>query len=670
MDRQKSVRTELITLGISIVAFAAAYAARGVLARTPGRIAEYAAFLVPYLASGWPVLARAARNIVRGRIFDENFLMTIATAGAFAIGELPEAAAVMIFFQLGELLEGLSVRRSRRSVRSLLEFRPDSAMLLTEAGEREVAPAEVRVGDTILVRPGERVPLDGRVLSGRSALDTSPLTGEPVPRSVSEGGEVLAGSINGSGSLRVRVTREFPDSSASRILHLVESAIQRKAQTERFISRFARSYTPIIVFVAAAIAFLPPLLVPGAELSDWVHRALVVLVVSCPCALVISIPLGYFGGIGGASHNGILLKGSQHLDTLAQVGTVVFDKTGTLTEGIFEVQLVEPLDGLGRDELLALAARAEFHSTHPIAESIRRAQTAAAPGLPPGTEAGDHIELPGQGVRAMIDGEVVVAGNDRLLHSEGIPHPSCESRGTVVHVARAGRYLGRITIGDRVRSEAADAVRALKSMGIARVVMLTGDGREAARGICEELALDGCHAELLPEEKVAAIEEIIASSPAGKKVLFIGDGMNDAPVIARADIGAAMGGLGSDAAIETADMVLVTDALARVPLAIGIGRKTRTIVRQNIAAALVIKAAFIFLGALGIATMWEAVFADMGVALLAILNATRSFRVRLPGGTPLRGTSSASPASSPAASHGHKRRATLADSSTGRRGDP
>ena len=676
MDRQKSVRTELITLVVSIVAFAAAYALRGRLARTPWRIAEYAAFLVPYLASGWPVLARAARNIVRGRVFDENFLMTVATVGAFAIGELPEAAAVMIFFQLGELLEGLSVRRSRRSVRSLLEFRPDSATLVTEAGERQVAPTDVRVGDTILVHPGERVPLDGRVIAGRSAMDTSPLTGEPVPRSVSEGGEVLAGCINGAGALRVRVTKEFPDSSASRILHLVESAIQRKAQTERFISRFARSYTPIIVFVSAAIAFLPPLLVPGAELADWVHRALVVLVVSCPCALVISIPLGYFGGIGGASHNGILLKGSQHLDALAQVGTVVFDKTGTLTEGVFEVQSVEPLDGLTQEgltgnELLELAARAESHSPHPIAESIRRAWQAAAPaGRPPAEEPGAHTEIPGHGVLATIDGQIVAAGNDRLLHREGIPHPSCDSRGTVVHVARAGRYLGRIMIGDRVRAEAALTVRTLKTMGIDRVLMLTGDGKEAANAVCEDLALDGCQAGLLPEEKVAAIEAIIASSPAGRKVLFVGDGMNDAPVIARADIGAAMGGLGSDAAIETADMVLVTDALSRVPLALAIGRKTRTIVRQNIAAALIIKAGFIFLGALGLATMWEAVFADMGVALLAILNATRSFRVRMAGAPNAAGAEGADVRAHRPASQGRKQRATIADTRAGKRGEP
>jgi len=627
VDGAKSVRTELITLGASVIGFAAAFAFRGALRQTPYRLAEYGAFLLPYLASGWPVLARAFRNIARGRVFDENFLMTVATAGAFAIGELPEAAAVMIFFQLGELLEGLSVRRSRRSVRSLLEFRPESATVLTDQGQRIVAPADVRIGDAILVRPGEKIPLDGKVISGRSAVDTSALTGEHVPRSVSEGRDVLAGFINGQGTLTVLVNREFQNSSAARILHLVENAVQRKAQTERFISRFARSYTPIIVIVAALIAFLPPLLLPGAHLADWVHRALVVLVVSCPCALVISIPLGYFGGIGGASHNGILLKGSQHLDTLAGIGTVVFDKTGTLTEGIFEVRDVEPMDGIGRDELLALAARAESHSTHPIAESIRRA---VGPGRGADTKVGaegSYTELSGQGVLATIDGAAVVAGNDRLLHREGIAHPSCGARGTVVHVARDGRYLGRITIGDRVRADARAAVRSLKAMGIERVLMLTGDGKEAAKGICEELALDGCRAELLPEEKVAAIEQIIASSGDGK-VLFVGDGMNDAPVIARADLGAAMGALGSDAAIETADMVITTDALGKVPLAIRIGRKTRAIVRQNIGAALAIKALFILLGAIGVASMWEAVFADMGVALLAILNATRSFRVR------------------------------------------
>ncbi|MCX7038700.1 MAG: heavy metal translocating P-type ATPase [Spirochaetes bacterium] len=652
MKNEKSVRTELITLGASILAFAAAFAFRGSLSRTPYRLAEYGAFLVPYLASGWPVLARALRNIARGRVFDENFLMTVATIGAFAIGELPEAAAVMIFFQLGELLEGLSVRRSRRSVRSLLEFRPDSATLLAAEGQRTVAPADVRIGDAILVRPGEKIPLDGKVLSGRSAVDTSALTGEHVPRSVEEGGEVLAGFINGQGTLTVRVAREFQDSSAARILHLVENAMQNKAQTERFISRFARSYTPFVVIVAALIAFVPPLLLPGAHLADWIHRALVVLVVSCPCALVISIPLGYFGGIGGASHNGILLKGSQHLDTLAGIGTVVFDKTGTLTEGAFEVRNVEPLDGIGKAELLALAARAETNSTHPIAESIRRAAGSGSGGGTVDGTPGASTEIPGQGILATIDGAAVVAGNDRLLHRQGIAHPSCDARGTVVHVARDGRYLGRITIGDRVRADAGAAVRSLKEMGIERVLMLTGDSAEAAKGIHEELGLDGFRAELLPEEKVAEIERIIASSPGGGKVLFVGDGMNDAPVIARADLGAAMGGLASDAAIETADMVITTDSLAKIPLAIHIGRKTRSIVRQNIGAALAIKAAFILLGAIGVASMWEAVFADMGVALLAILNAARSFRVR------------------EGASHPRKRRAILADTRNWKRGEP
>jgi Cd2+/Zn2+-exporting ATPase len=628
MKKEKSVRAELITLGVSILAFGAAFAFRGSLSRTPYRLAEYGAFLVPYLASGWPVLARAVRNIARGKVFDENFLMTVATVGAFAIGELPEAAAVMLFFQLGEVLEALSVRRSRRSVRSLLEFRPDSATLLEADGERRVAPADVRIGDAILVRPGEKVPLDGRILAGRSTVDTSALTGEHVPRSVVEGGEVLAGFINGQGTLTVRVAREFQDSSAARILHLVESAVQNKARTERFISRFARSYTPFVVIVAALIAFVPPLLLPGAVLSDWIHRALVVLVVSCPCALVISIPLGYFGGIGGASHNGILLKGSQHLDTLAGIDTVVFDKTGTLTEGAFEVRNVEPLDGIGKAELLALAARAESHSTHPIAESIRRGAGWVSGGGRTNGAWGASTEIPGQGMLATVDGASVVAGNDRLLHREGIAHPSCDARGTVVHVARDGRYLGRITIGDKVRADAAAAVRSLKAMGIRRVLMLTGDSAEAAQGINEELGLDGFRAGLLPEEKVAEIERIIASSSADGKVLFVGDGMNDAPVIARADLGAAMGGLASDAAIETADMVIATESLAKIPLAIRIGRKTRSIVRQNIGAALAIKAAFIFLGAIGVASMWEAVFADMGVALLAILNATRSFRVR------------------------------------------
>ena len=622
------------------------------LRATPFRVAEYAVFLSAYLLVGWSVLAGAVRNIVRGRVFNEMFLMTVATVGAIIINELAEAVAVMLFYSVGEYVQDLAVDRSRRSITSLMDLRPQFARLVDRNTTTEVDPEAVEVGATIEVRPGERLPLDGEIVQGRSSVDTSALTGESVPRTVESGDTVLAGFVNGEGTVRVRVTKPFSESSVSRILELVEDAAARKAPTEKFISRFAGVYTPIVVGIAAAIAFIPPLLVPGATLDEWVYRALVMLVISCPCALVISIPLGYFGGIGGASRNGILVKGANYLDALKDLSTVVVDKTGTLTHGTFQVIRTEPRNGFDAGELLRLATLAESHSTHPIARSIREAwaeaagnavapgdavawtggmpaaqaeSMTAAPGVA-GSELAEVREQKGFGVVARVGSRTILAGSDRLLHREGIDHTDCEADGTVVYVAVDGTYAGYIVIADELKAEAPQAVAGLKKLGVDEVVMLTGDNESIARQVAGETGVDSYYAELLPEEKVAKVEELTARLPKGRRLAFVGDGINDAPVIMRADIGMAMGALGSDAAIEAADVVLMDDRVDGVGAAIGIARSTRAIVLQNIALALVVKGIFLALGAVGIATMWEAVIADMGTSLLAVLNATRALR--------------------------------------------
>ena len=592
------------------------------LRNTPGRLAEYVVLLPAYLLCGWGVLTTAGRNVLRGRWFDENFLMTIATLGAIAIQELPEAVGVMLFYQVGELVQGLAVGRSRRSIQSLLAVRPDTANLQVGDAIQTVAPETVRVDDVILIRPGEKVPLDGEVLSGISRVDTSALTGESVPRSVVVGEPVLAGMVNQSGTLTVRVTRLFEESSITRILDLVENARSKKASTERFITRFARIYTPAVVFISLAVALVPPLLIPGATVATWTYRALVILVISCPCGLVISVPLGFFGGIGAAARQGILVKGATFLDALTQVKTVVFDKTGTLTQGQFQVTEIVPHKGLSDRQLLALAAHAESQSTHPVAQSIRQAYDG------PINQAGvqDYEEIAGHGIRARVNGQIVLAGSDRLLHREAIPHDECVTKGTITHLAVDGEYQGRIHIADDLKPDAAVAVQQLQAQGIA-VHLLTGDSAFVAAAIAQQLGIAQVQAELLPEDKVAALERILADVPGPHhKVAFVGDGINDAPVIARADVGIAMGGLGSDAAIETADVVIMTDAPSKVAEAIAIARRTHRIVWQNIGLALGVKALFILLGAVGLATLWEAVFADVGVALLAILNASRVLR--------------------------------------------
>jgi Cd2+/Zn2+-exporting ATPase len=619
-ERRRRI-ADTTVLGVSVMLFVAGLFLEETLHGTAGSWAEYAVFLTAWILAGWNVLAGAFRGITRGRVFDENFLMTLATLGAILIHELPEAAGVMLFYKVGELLQQISVGRSRRTIRALLESRPDHAVVRRGGRDIRVDPTEVAVGETLVVMAGEKVPLDGVVLSGSGSVDTSALTGESVPRSVGPGETVLAGWVSHTGHLLVRATRLFSETSISRVMELVQDAVTRKARTEVFIRRFARYYTPAVVAAALLVAFVPPLLVPGQALQTWVYRALVLLVISCPCALVVSIPLGYFGGVGGAARRGILVKGSSSLDALARVDTVLFDKTGTLTTGTFLVTDVVPRDGTTAEEILRLAAAAETGSTHPIARSVLHAwgeRRSIEPAL-------THVESRGLGVKAGTREGQIVAGNDRLLHQEGIAHERCDIPGTVVHVALNGKHRGHLVVGDTLRAGASGAVKRLRELGVRTVGILTGDRAETARAVAAEVGADTVEAQLLPEQKVEALERYMQSHVGGGTVAFVGDGINDAPVLARADVGIAMGRSGSEAAIETADVVLMTDTPALVADAIGIARFTRSVVRQNVVLALGVKAVFVVLGTLGVATMWEAVFADMGTALLAILNATRVF---------------------------------------------
>ncbi len=621
-EKHSGLLRSLLVLGAGAALLLLGVLLRPVILASPWPWLDYAIFVPAYLLAGWNVLAAALRGILKGRVFNENLLMTIATGGAFAIRQPAEAVAVMVFYKAGEILEDLSVSRSRRSISSLLALRPDSARVRRNGGWTVVKPEDVAVGDEISVHPGERVPLDGTVLSGSGFVDTSMLTGEPVPRRVEAGRDVLAGFISTDGSLVISVTRLAGESSATRIVELVQNASHAKAKTERFISRFAKVYTPIVVAAAALVAFVPPLLVAGAGLHDWVSRALTMLVIACPCALVVSIPLGYFGGVGGASRRGILVKGAAHLDALARVRAVVFDKTGTLTQGSFKVTAVHPRNGVPASALLRYAALAEAHSNHPIAASIREAY-----GGPIADSAvSGYQEIGGQGVSARVDGHDVLAGNDRLLHRQDIDHDTCCVDGTAVHVAMDGKYAGYLLIGDEAKKGAAGAIRDLRRLGVERVALLTGDGAEVAKRTASELGIDEAHGDLLPAEKVEHLERIMGSGPTRGSTVFVGDGINDAPVLARADVGIAMGGSGADAAVQTADVVLMTDNPAKVVEAISRARHTRAIVVENIVLALGVKSVFLALGAFGVATMWEAVIADMGVALAAILNATRSFR--------------------------------------------
>ena len=595
--------------------------AAALLLRLPNdlRIMLYA---VGYLLVGGRILAAAGRNLIRGRAFGENLLMSISTLGAFAIREYPEAVAVMLFFRAGEFLQDLAVNRSRKSIADLMDIRPEYANKKTSGGLKKVSPAEVRVGDIILVKPGERIPLDGVVEEGISAVDTSALTGEAVPRDVEPGSGVLSGFINKNGVLSVRTTREFKESAVAKILELVEDAGARKAPTEKFITRFSRYYTPAVVFAAAALALVPPLLIPGAHFSDWVYRALVFLVVSCPCALVISIPLGFFGGVGGASKNGILIKGGNFLEALAELDTVVFDKTGTLTKGVFKVTRINPADGVDENKLLEYIARAEYGSNHPVALAIIEAYGKK----PDGDGVKGYTETPGLGVEAVIDGKKVLAGSARLMEREGIAFQPVEEAGTAVYAALDGKFIGSVVVSDEIKEDAAAAIRDLKALGVRRTMMLTGDSQRAAEEAAKALNIDEVHAELLPHQKVAMVEAAQGNKTSRGRVVFVGDGINDAPALARADIGVAMGGLGSDAAIEAADVVIMTDRIGKLAAAVRAARRTRAIVWQNIIFALAVKGIVLLLGAGGIASMWEAVFADVGVALIAVLNSMRAIK--------------------------------------------
>ena len=603
----------------------------------PGALyASFALYLIPYLIAGHDVLLKAWRNIRRGEAFDESFLMAVATIGAFAMIFFPETephmaegAAVMLFYQVGELFQSYAVGKSRKSIAAMMDIAPDYANIERDGAIVEVDPDEVQVGDIIVVKPGERVPIDGVVVDGTSQLDTAALTGESVPRHIEVGGEVISGCINMTGVLRIRTTKPFGTSTVSRILELVENASEKKARTENFITRFARVYTPIVTLAAVAIAVVPPLLGMGAW-AGWILRGLTFLVVSCPCALVISVPMSFFGGIGGASRLGILVKGSNYLEALAQVDTVVFDKTGTLTSGTFGVVGVRPADAIDSDQLLAVAAHAEAFSDHPIALSVKKAYLDEAPAdserIIDQARIEGAAEESGHGVKATVDGHAVLVGNDKLMSAHGISCPDCELTGTILHVAIDGAYAGHIVIADTVKDDAAQAIADLHAAGVERCIMLTGDREEVARSVASDLGLDEYHAQLLPGDKVEQVERILDS--ARGNLAFVGDGINDAPVLTRADVGIAMGAMGSDAAIEAADIVLMDDKPSNIARAIRVARKTMRIVHQNIVFAIGVKLLILALAAVGIANMWLAVFGDVGVAVIAILNAMRAMNVK------------------------------------------
>ena len=607
---------------------------------------RFALYLVPYFIIGYDILRKAVLGISHGEVFDENFLMAVATVGAMLLGiynesrglegEFAEGVAVMLFYQIGELFQAVAVGRSRKNISALMDIRPDYANIEDQEGNLEqVDPDDVEVGTVILVQPGEKVPIDGIVTEGSSTLNTSALTGESVPREVKEGEEIVSGCVNLTGLLRIRTTKEFGESTVSKILDLVENAGEKKAASENFITRFARYYTPCVVIAATALFLLPtialallpasaqPAFLAGTDWTGWLHRALIFLVISCPCALVISVPLSFFGGIGGASKCGILVKGSNYLETLARTETVVFDKTGTLTQGSFTVTALHPAGGVTEDALLEAAALAESWSSHPISVSLRKAW---GKDLDP-SRVTDVEEIAGHGVTATVDGKAVSAGNSRLMEREGVQWEPCELLGTIVHVTVEGQYAGHILISDLPKPEAKTLVEGLKAAGVKRAVMLTGDAEAAAKAVAQELGIDEYHAQLLPADKVERVESLLAKKSPGAALAFVGDGINDAPVLTRADIGIAMGALGSDAAIEAADIVLMDDNPAKIATAMRISRKTLRIVKQNIWFALGVKGAVLLLGAFGVATMWEAVFADVGVAFIAILNAMRCLHV-------------------------------------------
>lgn len=589
-------------------------------------------YLVPYLLVGHDTLKEAAEGIVAGDVFNEDFLMTIATIGALCIGFMPgadtefaEAVFVMLFFQIGELFEEYAEGRSRDSISHLMEIRPDTAHVERNGDEMTVAPDEVAVGETIIVKPGEKVPLDGIVVSGTSSLNTVALTGESMPREISKGDDISSGCINLSGLLRVKTTKTFGESTVAKIIDLVENANESKSRSESFITKFARVYTPVVVIAALILAFLPPLLSSAVfidSFTTWLHRALIFLVVSCPCALVISVPLTFFGGLGGASRKGILIKGSNYIDTLSRLGTVVFDKTGTLTRGEFAVEAVHPSD-YNEKELLHLAAHVEHFSTHPIGAALRNAFPKEASD---GCAVTDVEEIAGRGVKATVDGHTVCVGNSKMMDDINMEWHDCHLPGTIVHVAVDGRYAGHIVINDQIKADSAEAVDSLKRAGVERTVMLTGDREDTAKDVAEKVGIDEYHSELLPSDKVAHVERLLNEKPAGKNLAFVGDGINDAPVLKRADVGIAMGALGSDVAIDAADVVLMDDKPSKIATAIAIARRTIAIARQNVWFAIGVKAAILILAVFGLGTMWMAVFADVGVTVIAVLNAMRALK--------------------------------------------
>lgn len=643
IKKQKAMIIRIIVTFILYVPVAVAEH-MGALPSELGAWGRLLIYLIPYIVIGWDIVFKALRNIAHGQVFDENFLITVATIGAFAIGEYSEAVAVVLFYQVGELFEGYAVNRSRQSIADLMDICPEYANVEEDGQLKQVDPDEVQVGDIIVVKAGERIPLDGQVAFGDSMIDTSALTGEAVPRKVRVGDEVISGCVNGSGLLRVRVTKEFEDSTVAKILELVENAGSKKAHVENFITRFARYYTPVVVAGALALAVFPPLLF-GLSWAEWVNRACIFLVISCPCALVISVPMSFFSGIGAASRRGVLVKGSNYLEALSEMNTIVFDKTGTLTKGEFKVTELNTAEGWGGNEgdigagnpecpggvlelgpgqraLLELAALAESYSDHPISRSIKDAW---------GNEldmsrVSDAKEISGHGVKAVIDGHIVLAGNARLMEEMGVEYVENPGMGTSVYLSRDGIFCGSLTISDTIKEEAYEAVSSLKRVGVKRTVMLTGDKKEVGRAVADRLGLDEVHAELLPDGKVAKVEELLAGLKEKDKLAFVGDGINDAPVLSRADIGIAMGSMGSDAAIEAADIVLMDDDPSKIADVVRISRKTMSIVKQNIIFALGVKAIVLILGALGMANMWEAVFADVGVSVLAILNAMRALK--------------------------------------------
>ena len=601
----------------------AAVLATAVLLSLNNEWLQIALFIISYIIVGEDVVKRAVKNIFKGQVFDENFLMSIATIGAFFIGEYPEGVAVMLFYQVGELFQSYAVGKSRKSIASLMDIRPDYANVKKGDELVKVDPDEVQIGDIIVIKAGEKIPLDGKVIEGSSMIDTSALTGESVPREVEVGSDILSGCININGVITAEVTKEFGESTVSKILDLVENASSKKSNSEQFITKFARYYTPVVVIIAVFLAIIPPLVIDGATFSDWIYRALAFLVVSCPCALVISIPLSFFGGIGGASKKGVLVKGSNYLEALAETEIVVFDKTGTLTKGVFNVQEIHP-EGVSKEELLELTAHAESYSNHPISLSLKRAYSKEIDN----GRISDVEEISGHGVIATVDGKKVMVGNIKLMKMMDIPYFKGELIGTIVHVAVNNKYIGYIVIADEVKEDSAQAIKELKAANIKQTVMLTGDNKSIGSKVAKELGLDKVYAELLPADKVEKLEELFSKKSKKGKLAFVGDGINDAPVLARADIGIAMGGLGSDAAIEAADVVIMTDEPSKIATTMKISKKTLKIAHQNIVFAIGIKIIVLILSAFGITTMWAAIFADVGVTIIAVLNAFRALNVK------------------------------------------